>query len=69
MNLINCFRVLGSIILAGLLSGCGENNQPMLQIGETAPPFTLELVNGEQSRLDLYSGKALVITFMSSWCP
>lgn len=41
----------------------------MLQVGEKAAPFALELVSGKQSQLEQYAGKGLVITFMSSWCP
>ena len=41
----------------------------MLQVGEKAAPFTLELIDGGTSSLEKYAGKGLVITFMSSWCP
>ena len=46
-----------------------EEPTRVLQVGEKAPAFTLELLNGEKSHLDLYSGKSLAITFMASWCP
>lgn len=71
MNLINCYKNFSAIIfLAALMSGCSEEiSRPLLQVGEKATPFTLELLDGKQSQLEQYAGKGLVITFMSSWCP
>jgi peroxiredoxin len=71
MNSINFFRNFCAIVfLAALMSGCSEDvSRPLLQVGEKAIPFTLELVDGKQSQLENYAGKGLVITFMSSWCP
>ncbi len=70
MNLINYFRKFCSVFfLIALISGCSEETKPLLQVGEKALPFTLELIGGEQSQLEHYAGKGLVITFMSSWCP
>lgn len=51
------------------IPGCSEESKPLLQVGEKALPFTLELFDGKQSDLGQYSGKGLIITFMSSWCP
>lgn len=62
-------RFLAVILLAALLSGCGEEGGPMLQVGQRALPFTLELRDGGRSSLENYAGKGLVVTFMSSWCP
>lgn len=70
MSLINCFRNIAlALFLAACLGGCSESGRPLLQVGEKAPPFKLELLNGEQVSLGQYAGKGLVITFMSSWCP
>jgi peroxiredoxin len=70
MNSINCFKNFCAIFfLVALMSGCSEDARPLLQVGEKALPFTLELIDGKQSQLENYSGKGLVITFMSSWCP
>ena len=55
--------------LIAFLSGCSEEARPLLQVGEKALPFTLELLDGKQSHLEDYAGKGLVITFMASWCP
>lgn len=70
MNLINCFKKFcAGFFLIALISGCSEESKPLLQVGEKALPFSLELIGGQQSQLGDYAGKGLVITFMSSWCP
>lgn len=70
MNSISCFKKFCAVFfLAALLSGCGEESKPLLQVGAKAAPFTLELIGGKQAQLEQYAGKGLVITFMSSWCP
>ena len=71
MNSINCFKRLCAIFfITALVSGCSEEiSRPLLQVGEKALPFNLELLDGKQSQLEQYAGKGLVITFMSSWCP
>lgn len=70
MNLIRYSRHLGAVFfLCILITGCMEDGGKVLQIGQKAPPFTLDLLDGKQSSLDLYAGKGLAITFMSSWCP
>ena len=70
MNLTSCFKNLCAIfLLATLISGCSKEVRPLLQVGEKAAPFTLELLEGGTGNLESYAGKGLVITFMSSWCP
>jgi len=70
MNLTNfCKITVMALFLAACLGGCSESGRPLLQVGEKAPPFKLELLNGKQVSLGQYAGKGLVITFMSSWCP
>lgn len=71
MSSISCFRnFCAALFIAAFLTGCSEEvGRPLLQVGEKALPFTLELLDGKQSQLEQYAGKGLVITFMSSWCP
>ncbi len=70
MNSTNCFKKLGAVFfLAALISGCMDEPAKMLKVGEKAPPFTLDLLDGNKSNLALYTGKPLAITFMASWCP
>ena len=71
MNSINCFKNFFFIFfLIAFITGCSEEvSKPLLQVGEKAIPFTLELLDGKQFNLEQNAGKGLVITFMSSWCP
>ena len=69
-------RKLKTIILPFLflavIAGCSKEprgTQPIIKIGETAPPFTLELIDGKTVSLDTFKGKPLVIINMASWCP
>jgi peroxiredoxin len=36
--------------------------------GKTAPPFTLETLQGQKVSLASYKGKAVLVNFMASWC-
>jgi len=57
-----------ALFLVAFLGAC-DSGRPLLQVGEKAPPFNLQLISGETVSLNQYAGKGLVITFMSSWCP
>lgn len=53
----------------------GEENNPMkdlentgLQVGETAPDFTLETLQGETTTLSEHRGKQVILNFWASWC-
>jgi len=64
------FKYLVTVFfLSILITGCMEDKGKILQIGQKAPPFSLDLLDGKQTSLDQYAGKGLAITFMSSWCP
>ena len=71
------FHLAGLVLLVciGVLQGCeGESAskrpvERMAAIGEAAPPFQMELFDGGAWKLQDHAGKALVITFMASWCP
>jgi peroxiredoxin len=55
-----------------LAVGCGKGprgTQPVIKIGEPAPSFTLELLDGRAVTLDTFKGKPLVLITMASWCP
>ncbi|TXT24301.1 MAG: alkyl hydroperoxide reductase [Gallionellaceae bacterium] len=70
MNWTSCCKnFCAALLLATALAGCSEEAKPLLQVGEKALPFTLEMLDGKTTSLENYSGKGLVITFMSSWCP
>ncbi len=52
--------------------GCSKGprgTQPLIKMGEPAPAFTLELLDGRTVSIDTFKGKPLVIITMASWCP
>ena len=40
-----------------------------LEIGNKPPEFNLEMLNGEQVRLEDVKGKKVMINFWATWCP
>ncbi|WP_240542760.1 TlpA family protein disulfide reductase [Exiguobacterium qingdaonense] len=40
-----------------------------LEVGQKAPDFTLNTLDGESLTLSQYEGKPVVINFWASWCP
>ncbi len=70
MSWTRCCRSIASlaVLLLGL-SGCGEEPKPLLQVGEKAIPFSVDMLEGEPYRLEDFAGRPMVITFMASWCP
>lgn len=59
-------------LIIALSLGCSKEprgTQPIIKIGETAPSFTLELIDGKSVSLDTFKGKPLVLINMASWCP
>ena len=70
MHLLRASVPLWLIIV--LFLGCSKEprgTQPTIKIGETAPPFSLELIDGRTVTLDTFKGKPLVLINMASWCP
>lgn len=61
------------LLFFALAAGCGKGSprgtQPTIKVGEAAPAFTLELLDGKTVTLDIFKGKPLVIINMASWCP
>lgn len=40
-----------------------------LAVGDTAPDFELETLDGKKVRLSDYQGKTVMLNFWASWCP
>ncbi|MBP3039966.1 TlpA family protein disulfide reductase [Bacillaceae bacterium Marseille-Q3522] len=45
------------------------DNLPGLAIGEKAPDFTLENLQGDSVRLSDFRGKTVMLNFWATWCP
>ncbi|WP_343051098.1 redoxin domain-containing protein [Paraliobacillus salinarum] len=44
-------------------------NEIGLNVGNTAPDFTLETLSGDQVSLSDYRGKKVMLNFWATWCP
>jgi peroxiredoxin len=62
-------NLVALLVVLTTVAGCEESVEVQARIGETTPPFTLELTTGEALTVDGLPGNARAITFMSSWCP
>ena len=61
--------LLPALAFVGLLVVAMMNNSPAPEIGDPAPSFEAELLNGEgELALEELRGKPVVINFWASWC-
>lgn len=57
------------------LAGCISDNQEdpeaatIIRAGDTAPDFTVEMLDGSRQRLADLQGRVVLLTFWASWCP
>ncbi|MFD1031616.1 TlpA family protein disulfide reductase [Metaplanococcus flavidus] len=47
----------------------GEAVETGLAVGETAPDFTLQTLDGEEASLSDFRGKPVFVNFWATWCP
>lgn len=50
-------------------NGSESENETGIAIGDMAPDFELETVEGETVRLSDYRGKRVLVNFWATWCP
>lgn len=65
-------RYLPFFVLAGFLAAAflyREGLEARATVGEPAPAFQLETLDGSQAALDDFSGKPVIINFWTTWCP
>jgi peroxiredoxin len=60
--------VIVLLLLIFLLAACGEEKQPRVQIGDSAPQFTLPDLEGKSISLSDYSGSPVVLRFILIDC-
>lgn len=61
--------VAAVLLLAGCSGGSSGSKEPTAKIGDSAPAFSVEAVDGRMIRLEDFKGRPLVLTFMAEWCP
>lgn len=55
------------VVMAVLLGAPSQSSA--LEIGQTAPDFSLTNTDGQKVSLADFKGKALILNFFASWCP
>ncbi|HEY0829194.1 MAG TPA: thiol-disulfide oxidoreductase ResA [Bacilli bacterium] len=63
--------ILGGILLIGgwAISDSLFSDHKIPQVGDRAPDFTLQGLDGKEHRLSDYKGKVLLINFWGTFCP
>ena len=56
-------------ILAFVATSCGESPDVGSAVGNLAPEFDLERIDGGQLKLSELRGQAVLIDFWDTWCP
>ncbi|MDP3730157.1 MAG: TlpA disulfide reductase family protein [Candidatus Omnitrophota bacterium] len=50
-----------------LVTGCGKSGA--VEIGDKAPDFTLQNMDGKPTNFSEFKGKVVILDFFASWCP
>ena len=66
LNIIKITAVI--LILIVLFAGCKKPPEEKVEVGYTAPDFSVELLNGDTVKLSDYRGKAVFLNFWATWC-
>src|SRR5690625_3691238 len=46
-----------------------KDDEVGIEVGDTAPNFTLETLEGEEVKLSDYRGQKVLLNFWATWCP
>ena len=61
--------ILVVILTAGLLiTGCTTGSEPIATVGEAAPNFELQNLDGQSISLSSLKGSPVLINFWATWC-
>ena len=62
-------KVVSLIILTSLLLVAGCSAPSVARVGEPAPDFRLENLDGQSISLSDFRGKPILLNFWATWCP
>lgn len=60
--------VLAAAIIYTIYTNATKEKTQILAVGDEAPDFTLEDLNGEEHRLSDYKGQGVFLNFWGTWC-
>jgi peroxiredoxin len=60
-------KILATVVIVFLLGACAKSSA--IEIGEKAPDFTLQNIDGTSASLSQFKGKVIILDFFASWCP
>jgi len=61
--------ILVTILTSGLLiTGCAAGSEPIATVGEAAPNFELQNLDGQSISLSSLKGKPVLVNFWAIWC-
>ncbi|MDD5496069.1 MAG: TlpA disulfide reductase family protein [Candidatus Omnitrophica bacterium] len=60
-------KILVLLLAVVLLGACARGNA--LEIGDTAPEFTLKDLEGKNVNLADFKGRVIILDFFATWCP
>jgi peroxiredoxin len=66
-RLVGPFLILAITVVA--CSGAGAGASRGINVGNRAPDFTLEALDGSEVSLQDHRGKVVLINFWATWCP
>ena len=62
--------ILVMILTSGLLiTGCATGSEPTATVGQTAPDFQLQNLDGQSISLSDFKGKPVLVNFWATRCP
>ncbi len=63
-------KFLSVVMLVGILAltgACAKSGA--IEVGETAPDFSLKDLDGKTAALSDFKGKVIILDFFATWCP
>ncbi|WP_068473407.1 TlpA family protein disulfide reductase [Saccharicrinis aurantiacus] len=55
--------------VSGVKSGSAEEKATLIHVGDMAPDFTVQMLNGSSYTLSNLKGKVVLVNFWATWCP
>ena len=60
-------RIFAAVVTLFLVGACARSNA--VEIGDSAPDFTLQDMNGKTAGLSGFKSSVIMLDFFASWCP